>query len=71
MTIELLQERIAHLETRRQLWNAQGQLLSLLAQQSEPEMQALQRLLADEKARAAAPPPVVAPPIPLRRSKPR
>ena len=42
---ELLQEKLAHLETKRALWQTQGQLLSILMQQSRAEEIALQASL--------------------------
>jgi hypothetical protein len=55
MTIELIQEQIAHLETRRALWNTQQQLLSLLMQKSDSELATLQAQLRDAKATPALP----------------
>lgn len=45
--IELIQERISHLHTRRMLWQAQQQLLSLLTETSNGELAGLQKQLAD------------------------
>lgn len=58
MTIEreLLQEKLNHLDTRKALWQVQGQLLSVLMQQAANEGAELQRQMAALPADVPVPP---------------